>query len=216
MVRSFPELSLLLSFRVSVALACCVSLSGTLSPAPVVAAPGEVDSARAHHEAGRTHAGKGRFESAIAEYRKAYELRADPSYLLDIAEAYRALGVAERAVFFYRRYLTTHPAPPNRPEVEAQIALLDPAGAFSPAPPAPLPLPTPPGGPSRPGARRGPDLQMASSASVSESERSIIGRWWFWAAVGALAAAGATVAIVAAGQRDEDTPRTALGNVKIF
>ena len=219
-----PSLSFSFSFRASVAraavaiLGCLCVLHTLAAPALAAPAPGApaaqvADSARAHHEAGRAHASQARFEAAIAEYRKAYELRGDPSYLLDIAEAYRALGVAERAVFFYRRYLTTHPAPPNRPEVEAQIAALDPEGRFAPAPAAsaPVPLPTP-----APGPVAVPGLQVAASKTVPENERSLVGRWWFWAAVGALAAAGATMAIVAADRRDEDTPRTALGNVKIF
>jgi tetratricopeptide (TPR) repeat protein len=201
-----------------VAIVCSLCVLTALGPSPVSGAPPATrapeetgDSARAHHEAGRAHVQKRRFEAAIAEYRKAYELRADPSYLLDIAEAYRALGVPERAVFFYRRYLTTHPAPPNRPEIEAQIALLDPGGTTAPAPP--LPVHVPMAATALPS--RSPDMQLGSSRAVSDGETSVVGRWWFWAAVGALAAAGATVAIVAAGQREE-TPRTALGNVKIF
>jgi tetratricopeptide (TPR) repeat protein len=164
------------------------------------------DGARLHHEAGRAHVAQRRFESAIAEYRKAYELRADPSYLLDIAEAYRALGVSEQAAFFYRRYLSAHPSPPNRPEIEAQIALLEPGT------PAPLPTPRP-----LPASRRsGPELGLEATRSVSDDERGVVGRWWFWAAVGALAATGATVAIIAAGRRDDEAPSTMLGNVKLF
>lgn len=212
------------SSRSSVAIASCLCVLQALLAGPAGAAPwggvasangnGEAPTARAHHESGRAHVRSGRYDSAIAEYRKAYELRADPSYLLDIAEAYKALGVAERAVFFYRRYLTTHPSPPNRPEVEAQIALLDPGGAV-PAPVQAGVLPVPRPTPDRAGARRG-DLHLGATRVIGESESSLAGRWWFWAAVGTLAAAGATLAILAASQREEDAPATALGNVKIF
>jgi tetratricopeptide (TPR) repeat protein len=176
------------------------------APSRTAPPPPPADGARLHHEAGRAHVAQGRFESAIAEYRKAYELRADPSYLLDIAEAYRALRFPEQAVFFYRRYLSAHPAPPNRPEIEAQIALLEPTRP-APSPPL-LPLPA--------RRRAGPDLGLEASRTVSEDERGVVGRWWFWAAVGALAATGATVAILAAGRREDEAPSTMLGNVKLF
>ncbi len=167
-------------------------------------APAE-DTARAHHEQGRGSFAAGRYEIAIAQYRRAYELKADPSFLFDIAEAYRGLGVAERAVFFYRRYLTTHDNPPNRPEVEKQIALLDPAPAADVV--------------TAPRAQTD-SLALGATApvhTVSDRERSVIGRWWFWTAVGALAAAGATVAILAASKSGSggDVPPTQLGNARI-
>jgi tetratricopeptide (TPR) repeat protein len=186
-----------------------------LLPAAAVAAPPKAvadsapaeagETARGHHEQGRRQVLAGHYETAIAEYRKAYELNADPSYLLDIAEAYRALGAAEQAVFFYRRYLTNHPNPPNRPEVLAQIAEL--------APPAPLP-PRPPSFVTPPPPAPEPDLGLR--VAPAERERSVVGRWWFWTAVGALAAAGATVAIVASSRRDDGIPSSKLGNAKLF
>ena len=152
------------------------------------------ESARGHHEQGQLQFSLGRYETAISEFRKAYELRADPSFLFDIAEAYRSLGAPERAVFFYRRYLTTHPNPPNRPEVEARIALIEPS--------------LPPNGPSGPISlhpRPDPSASAAMLPSpppkdqigLRDTERSMVGRWWFWTAIGTLAAVGATLAILA-------------------
>jgi tetratricopeptide (TPR) repeat protein len=162
------------------------------------------ETARAHHEQGRLSASAGRYETAIAEYRRAYELKADPSFLYDIAEAYRGLGVPERAVFFYRRYLSTHTNPPNRPEVESQIAALEPPTA------PPLTEASVVGAPP-------PLVLTAPVHPVSDRERSVVGRWWFWTAIGALAAAGATVAILAATQSHggNDVPQTPLGNARI-
>ncbi|HEY0715589.1 MAG TPA: hypothetical protein VGF45_23105, partial [Polyangia bacterium] len=164
------------------------------------------ESPRQHHEQGRAAVLRGEHEQAIVEYRRAYELKADPSYLYDIAEAYRALGVPERAVFFYRRYLSTHPRPPNRPEVEATILRLEPTPPLPPAgaPPAPVMVPAPPA--------------AMLARGVSEQERSVVGTWWFWTAVGALAAASATVAIFVAAQESQggsDIPPTRLGNARI-
>jgi tetratricopeptide (TPR) repeat protein len=188
--------------RVWVGFAIAVALGG---PGKIAAAAPD-DSAGVHHQLGRAAIVRGQYEEAIVEYRRAYELKADPSYLYDIAEAYRALGVADRAVFFYRRYLSTHPRPPNRPEVEAVIARLD--------PPPPLRLtPTPGAMPVMV-----PVAASASAHPVSEQERSVVGTWWFWTAVGALAAASATVAIFVAAQESQggsDIPATRLGNARI-
>jgi tetratricopeptide (TPR) repeat protein len=178
-------------------------------PGPLLAAvegsPAD-DTARWHHEQGRAAASFGRYETAISEYRRAYELKADPSYLYDIAESYRALEVPDKAVFFYRRYLSAHPHPPNRPEVERLIAVLE------PPPPAALPIPIATIPIESDGLAPGSEQHV-----VSEQEHSAVGRWWFWTAVGALAAAGATVAILAA-TRDSrnggDRPAAALGSAR--
>jgi tetratricopeptide (TPR) repeat protein len=170
------------------------------------------ESARAHHEQGRLQYSLGRYETAISEFRKAYELRADPSFLFDIAEAYRSLGAAERAVFFYRRYLDTHPNPPNRPEVESQIAAIEPS--------------IPPGSPS---GALSPTFSLASGGvsplapaavnkerAVRGDERRVFGRWWFWTAIGTVAAVGATVAILAIGNRsDQKVPGSELGHARL-
>jgi tetratricopeptide (TPR) repeat protein len=197
-------------------------------------------SARAHHEQGRLQYSLGRYETAISEFRKAYELRADPSFLFDIAEAYRSLDAPERAVFFYRRYLTTHPNPPNRAEVEAQIALIEPTVPAS-APsadtgttggkpgntgmsgksgssgsPGPFPFQPPPGLSSSVGLEPGPP-RGKDQDGLRDRWRGVVGRWWFWTAIGTLAAAGATIAILAMGPSSEDrVPSSDLGHVKLF
>ena len=167
-------------------------------------------SARTHHEQGRLQFSVGKFDAAIAEFRKAYELKADPSFLYDIAEAYRVLGAPGRAVFFYRKYLSTHPSPPNQPEVESQIALLAPQ---IPGPAAPAPAP--PALIARPGL---PEVDLRTDARTDVAPKAVPARrFWLWTAVGALAAVGATVAILAASRRGEDAPPSSgLGNAKFF
>ena len=206
-------------------------MRASVTPRPSPSGPWPVarpeESPRSHHEQGRRQFGQGQYEGAIAEYRKAYELKADPSYLLDIAEAYRALDVPERAVFFYRRYLSAHPNPPNRSEVEAQMARLKrrlppevvvapvaPAAATSPSPGVPL---STRGQALSPGAAAGMGSDVGLAARpVRDDQRPLVGRWWFWTAVGALAAAGATVAILSSSRGGDEPPRTQLGHAKLF
>jgi tetratricopeptide (TPR) repeat protein len=164
---------------------------------------------RVHRRRGREHYDAAHYDAAIAEFRKAYELEADPSVLFDIAEAYRHLGVPERARFFYRRYLSALPTAANRVEVEARIAALDqelsalPPSAARPeeaSPPAPSPL----------------GVAAAAPAPSPEVRRPLTGRWWFWAAVGAVVT-GATITLVAVTRRqDPEVPPSMLGNKKLF
>ena len=67
----------------------------------------------------------GRYEEAVAEYRRAYELRADPRFLYHIAESYRELGATEQALFYYERFLAGAPDAPERDEVLDKITELD-------------------------------------------------------------------------------------------
>jgi tetratricopeptide (TPR) repeat protein len=225
-----PDWCVRLGLALAFTVAGAVAHLGTVTPPALAVGPVAVarqeESPRSHHEQGRRQFGQGQYEGAIASYRKAYELKADPSYLLDIAEAYRALDVPERAVFFYNRYLSAHPNPPNRFEVEAEVARLKlrlpevavapvaPAAATSPSPGVPLSTrgqALPPGA----AAGMGSDVGLAARP-VRDDQRPLVGRWWFWTAIGALAATGATVAILSSSRGGDEPPRTQLGHAKLF
>ena len=156
-------------------------------PAPPVPAANNqaTDTEVAEHVAqGRRLYLLGRYQEAIAEYRRAYELRADPQFLMDTAEAYRQLGATERALFYYERYLAAAPNAPDREIVEDRITELELVKA-PPAVPAPLtnaysycegaaPLSS---------ARRGTARDRRQAAPVWK-------RWWVWTAVGVAVGAG--------------------------
>src|SRR3954453_687611 len=106
--------------------------------------PSPEELARRHHERGTTFYNLGQFEDAISEFRKGYEQKGDPVFLLNIGEAYRQLGAHEKALFFYRRYLSAMPSAPNRAEINEKIAALQQLvdaqeRARPPAPPQPVP-----------------------------------------------------------------------------
>jgi len=140
----------------------------------------------------------GRYQEAIAEYRRAYELRADPSFLFQIAESYRQLGATEQALFYYDRYLAGAADGSDRDTAEQRVGELESLRARPPV------SATPPGLIAAPGAGAG-----------ARTPTPVWRRWWVWTAVGAALAVGVTVAALA-GRSQTSVPTTDLGNKKFF
>jgi tetratricopeptide (TPR) repeat protein len=140
----------------------------------------------------------GRYQEAIAEYRRAYELRADPPFLFQIAESYRQLGATEQALFYYDRYLAGAAEGSDRDAAEERVSELERLRA------RPAVAPTPPGLVAAPGAGLG-----------TKQPTPLWRRWWVWTAIGAALAAGLTVAALA-GRSETSVPTTDLGNKKFF
>jgi len=66
------------------------------------------------------------FQKALDSYSEAYRLMPLPGFLFNIAQCHRQLGHAERAGFFYRRYLSlSKQEPSNAPLVRELIAEMD-------------------------------------------------------------------------------------------
>src|SRR5262249_34976816 len=74
-----------------VAVACALAGSARAADAPAAATAG--DEVERHAALGQRHLEHGRYQDAVAEFRRAYELRAEPRLLLGIAESYRLLGI---------------------------------------------------------------------------------------------------------------------------
>jgi tetratricopeptide (TPR) repeat protein len=165
------------------------------------ALPRPVDAEVERHAAlGQRLLEHGRTQDAIAEFRRAYELRADARFLYDIAEGYRRLGLADQARFFYERYLAAAPDAPDRDEVEAALAGLG----------RPVPRTAP--APAAPSLAR--DVVIVPVTPAPE-RAPLWRRWWVWTAFGALAAAGIATMLLT---RHDDTPvpATALGDKRFF
>jgi tetratricopeptide (TPR) repeat protein len=88
-----------------------------------------------------------KYQEAIEEYQKAYEISGDPPMLYNIGQAYRLSDQPAEAVRYYRRFLQRMPNARNREDVERKIAdqekLIEDrrkaAAAVSPPPPPPPP-----------------------------------------------------------------------------
>jgi tetratricopeptide (TPR) repeat protein len=138
----------------------------------------------------------GRYDEAVAEYRHAYELRADPRFLYHIAECYRERGAGPQALFYYERYLAAKPDAPERDEILDRISELEhphgrnrshPRLVIVPEEPAPKPR-----APFRPWRK-----------------------WWFWTALGAAVAAGVTATLLS-GSSSPPFPGTDLGEKRFY
>jgi tetratricopeptide (TPR) repeat protein len=160
-------------------------LVGPAAPPP----DGEVDP---HVALGHRLSELGRYEDAVGEFRRAYELSADPRLLYEIAATYRRLGAADQALFYFERYLASAPGAPDRAQVEAQVAALKKAHRAAHPRPHMIVEEAPPPPPPR-----------------------IWRRWWFWAALGVVAGATAT-GIALSRHSTTEVPPTALGDQKFF
>jgi tetratricopeptide (TPR) repeat protein len=138
----------------------------------------------------------GRYDEAVAEYRHAYELRADPRFLYHIAECYRERGAGQQALFYYERYLAAKPDAPERDEILDRISELEhphgrtrshPRLVIVPEEPAPKPR-----APFRPWRK-----------------------WWFWTALGAAVAVGVTATLLS-GSSSPPFPGSDLGEKRFY
>jgi hypothetical protein len=175
----------------------------------------------------------GKYNEAIEEYQKAYEIGGDPPMLYNIAQAYRLNDQPGEALRFYRRYLQRAPGARNREDVERKIADLEktveerrraaaasaPPPVTSPPPPTlPAPAPAPIAGPPAPlPAAPPPSTSPTPEAPlpvVSEGP-STARRVVSWSILGVGVACGAVALVeglVARGKGNDLTTMSAAGN----
>ena len=131
----------------------------------------------------------GRYEEAVAAFRRAYELKADARLLYDIAECYRQVGNVDQALFYYDRYLTDWPEAFDRDQVEKTVAALS-AGRVRATGAVPRKRP----------------LMVVDEANKPRPPARPWQRWWFWTGIGVALAAGATAAALSS-RPDNGLPR---------
>ena len=119
---------------------------------------------------GNTYFDLGQFDKAIDAWQNGYQLKNDPGFLYNIAQAYRTMGDAQKAIFFYKRYLSNSPKARNRSEVEQKIEALQKQlsvqeQAKGLPPPGPF-GPDNPGGSGAPPATEPPSAPAAANPQV--------------------------------------------------
>jgi uncharacterized protein YozE (UPF0346 family) len=86
------------------------------------------DKARAHYEAAEKAYQKAEFRKALDDYLKVLdyiERDSIPDMYFNIAQCHRQLGEVEKALFYYRLFLSKSPTSPLRPEVEKHVSALE-------------------------------------------------------------------------------------------
>lgn len=163
--------------------------------------PSEAKHVPSHHEVGERLFAEGRYEQAVAEFRKAYELEARPEFLLQIGRSYERIGHSDKARYFFQRYLSTAPSDaPARPEVEALMASAPPPPATEPTAPDDLVM---------------VPLEYEASKTAADVPPSRLGGWWLWIGAGAAVLAGVGIALALSNGGD-DVPRSDLGHQRFF
>src|SRR6266545_4482365 len=135
-----------------------------LWPAPG-SAQSKTQAAREATENGRRAYNLSRWDEAVAQFEKAYQLSGDPALLFNLAQAHRQAGHANEAVRFYKTYLREQPNSPNREIAEKQLSELH--AADTPSPAAPATAPPPPAAPARASSpETAPSVMGAPAASA--------------------------------------------------
>ncbi len=150
------------------AVSCLLATLVLILASPARGDESATEEARQHYETGTKQYDLGHWDESIREFEKAYELRPDPSFLYNLAQAYRRKGDTKRALDLYRNYLVKVPKTPQRAEIEEKIKSLqkqiDDAAAGRTAPPALEPTIAPPAQPSGP-----PIVPAPAEASAASS-----------------------------------------------
>jgi tetratricopeptide (TPR) repeat protein len=103
---------------------------------PALGATDDKATAKAHYEAATRLYDVHEYGDALKEYKAGYLTKPDPSFLFNIGQCYKKLGMSEQARQFFREYLKkAAPDDPNRAQAEARIRELDAREAASPAMP---------------------------------------------------------------------------------
>lgn len=204
-------------------LASLAFLASILATTPAVAQIDDAQAAKAKFAAGARHFDLSEFDEALADFKDAYRNKPDPVLLYNIAQCHRKLGHTDEAISFYQSYLRRAPEAKNRDEVERRIkeleVLRDAQGAANaPAASAPAALPA---SEVVQGAAEQPSTTPVAALDFSKpAEREPVAtgpvttRWWFWTALGAVAAGTVTAIVIVAAHDPTKVPASGLGSQK--
>jgi len=78
---------------------------------------------RLHYERATRAYDLNKYQEAVDEYQKVYEIDGDPVMLYNIGQAYRLNDQPQDSIHFYRRYLQRSPEAKNRDDVNRKIPL---------------------------------------------------------------------------------------------
>jgi len=110
---------------VSCALGAVVAFLAAQQAAGAQMTPAQRQEMMEHYERATRAYDVQKYQEAVTEYQKAYEIGGDPAMLYNVAQAYRLGDQLTEALHTYRRYLQRSPTARNREDVERKIADLE-------------------------------------------------------------------------------------------
>jgi len=191
--------------RAVVCLAMMMAFTTALAmPGHAAADKAGAEKARERFKAGEAFFKLERYKDALEQYEQGYMARNDASFLYNIAQCHRLMGNKPVALRFYRRFLDEATRVPNRPVVEQHIRDLEKAlaapGDDAPPPHPPVALPPVPLPEELPVDLAAPTPSSNETTLVgtppsgsgthstgATSDEPLVGRWWFWPAMGVIA-----------------------------
>ena len=156
------------------------------APARVHAEDVATRASKRHYERGEKLFALGKFDEALDEYQKAFDAKPLPDLLYNIAQCYRNLNDYDQAIFSFKKYLKLLPDAPDKDKVEKQIEELEEKKA------------------------RGEGQKLIKKPPPPPPEKPIYTKWWFWAGVAVVGAAGGLGIYEAT---KSSAPSTDLGNI---
>jgi tetratricopeptide (TPR) repeat protein len=198
-----------------------MALAALLAQPPAAEAKNEKEEAKKHAKKGSALFQDERYEDALREFEKAFEIFPAPALLYNMGQCHLFLGAHERAIEAFESFLSQSPDTPYRADVErligeakAELRRVQAAKAPEPPPPPPAvdPDPTPaiePPPPPPPAIAVEPPPPLEEAPAVYET-------WWFWTIIGgvAVAAGGAAIAVAATG--GETTTVLPMGDLGVL
>ncbi|MGE5183307.1 MAG: tetratricopeptide repeat protein [Acidobacteriota bacterium] len=104
--------------RRSVVVLVCVARAASAQPGDGSAVDPHQDQAQALYAEGARHYTLREYPQAIDAFKHAYALFPEPTFLFDIAQAYRLLGDCDNAAGFYRNYIHAKPDADDRDQAD--------------------------------------------------------------------------------------------------
>ena len=174
-------------------------------------APARADGEESAEMRARTYFASAHYQEALDLYARLYAETLHPTYLRNIARCYQGLRDPDKAISSFQEYLRKAKdlSPEQRAEIDgylAEMEQLKKSRATAAVAPPPAPAPPPPDT-SSPALLDSP--AVVTKRAPDAEPGPVYTRWWFWASVAAVAAAGITTVVLLSG--DSNPSQGSLG-----
>jgi tetratricopeptide (TPR) repeat protein len=165
-----------MKLRSLVTISIAAVVLASLGLAPAYAEDAALKRAQASFDQAQVLYLQGKFDEAAEGFKQAYEARPFPTFLFNIAVAFQTKGkngndvaAYEKAIEYYRRYLTEDPQAPDKAKVEKRIKTIEDEVARLKAVPATPDQATPPPPPPAPVAAELGEVQVRGLIVIESS-----------------------------------------------